>query len=292
MGYLFRYELVWGGQTDKLLEQTLDKVAANKREQALVALGTAEWKNIEDKVPSMTDYLDNLKPCDGSDWTDEEKEKFHLEIFRLRKDMTAVSEAVGKDLKTCMTYYLSTYKQSNDYRRLKAICASERLEKALMGAHGFDECAVCGDGGSLIICDGCEGEYHMGCLNPKLKEVPEGYWECDECVDERLLKAREYIITNSNLYEPHDKNSRVASPVSDDASNPRKSPVNIPLGGDNMIMRPSPPVLEEIKLFAQKISEVFAAPPKKEVATEASVVSEPEKPASDSIVPSNVVEDV
>jgi hypothetical protein len=41
-----------------------------------------------------------------------------------------------------------------------------------------DMCAVCGDGGDLIICDakGCKRVYHAVCA--ELSEIPSGSWEC------------------------------------------------------------------------------------------------------------------
>ena len=42
-----------------------------------------------------------------------------------------------------------------------------------------DECEICGDGGDLLICDGCEKSYHPQCVD--LKEIPEGDWFCPKC---------------------------------------------------------------------------------------------------------------
>ena len=41
-----------------------------------------------------------------------------------------------------------------------------------------DMCAVCSDGGDLIICDakGCKRVYHAVCA--ELAEIPSGTWEC------------------------------------------------------------------------------------------------------------------
>jgi hypothetical protein len=42
-------------------------------------------------------------------------------------------------------------------------------------------CRMCwseGDKGRLLLCDGCEDEYHCYCVNPVLLEVPEGDWYC------------------------------------------------------------------------------------------------------------------
>ncbi|NXS60640.1 AIRE regulator, partial [Brachypteracias leptosomus] len=45
-----------------------------------------------------------------------------------------------------------------------------------------DECAVCGDGGELICCDGCPRAFHLACLVPPLPRVPSGMWRCSSCV--------------------------------------------------------------------------------------------------------------
>jgi PHD-finger len=44
-----------------------------------------------------------------------------------------------------------------------------------------DECMLCGDGGDLIICDGCEKSFHCQCLDPPLQEIPEGEFFCPTC---------------------------------------------------------------------------------------------------------------
>jgi len=47
-----------------------------------------------------------------------------------------------------------------------------------------DICTVCGKYGNLMICDGCEMSFHKECLDPPLKEVPDGDWFCPECSEE------------------------------------------------------------------------------------------------------------
>ncbi len=45
-----------------------------------------------------------------------------------------------------------------------------------------DECAVCGQEGDLLCCDGCLCSYHSYCLGMKVgEELPEGKWLCPEC---------------------------------------------------------------------------------------------------------------
>ncbi|NXT00852.1 AIRE regulator, partial [Jacana jacana] len=50
------------------------------------------------------------------------------------------------------------------------------------GQENEDECAVCGDGGELICCDGCPRAFHLACLVPPLPRVPSGMWRCSSCV--------------------------------------------------------------------------------------------------------------
>ena len=42
-------------------------------------------------------------------------------------------------------------------------------------------CLVCGKNDNypeILLCDGCDGEYHMYCLQPPLETVPENDWFC------------------------------------------------------------------------------------------------------------------
>ncbi|TMW61291.1 hypothetical protein Poli38472_013754 [Pythium oligandrum] len=43
---------------------------------------------------------------------------------------------------------------------------------------------------TLLICDGCDGEFDMGALNPPLVKIPEGDWYCPGCVTQRKSSKR------------------------------------------------------------------------------------------------------
>jgi hypothetical protein len=48
------------------------------------------------------------------------------------------------------------------------------------GEH-FSGCFVCkldNDHSNLLLCEGCNGEYHTYCLTPKLKAIPKDDWYC------------------------------------------------------------------------------------------------------------------
>jgi len=48
-----------------------------------------------------------------------------------------------------------------------------------------DVCDVCADGGFMIVCERCDRNYHLNCLDEPLSDVPEGVWICPSCVEEQ-----------------------------------------------------------------------------------------------------------
>ena len=226
----------------------LEKVPYNKKEEALATLHANDYS-----TTNIHDILSKIQPIDGSNWTQAEKDHFNNEIFRFRKDLRSVAASMQKDMKCCLAYYFGTFKKSDYYRLLKTVCVEERYEKAASSTHDFDACAICGDGGSLLICDGCEGEYHMDCLRPPLKSIPEGHWECDQCVDRKVLDARAYIIRHSNLYERVDANNkkRKAEDGSEDSHDTEDD-------NEDSIFRPSSSVLKVMRTLATSISKTIS----------------------------------
>jgi hypothetical protein len=150
-------------------------------------------------LENAPEILDKICPTDGSNWTAEERELFRKEIFRKRKDFKALCSVMNKDMGAILSYYLGTYKKSDEYRLLKTVLIEEKIDKAQSSIHHIDQCAICEDGGSLLICDGCESEWHMTCTRPVLKTVPEGRWECDLCVDRKFLEGRQRVIQAMGL---------------------------------------------------------------------------------------------
>ncbi|KAJ1633059.1 hypothetical protein T492DRAFT_984022 [Pavlovales sp. CCMP2436] len=45
-------------------------------------------------------------------------------------------------------------------------------------------CHTCGDGGLLLLCDGCPNSVHLECVWPPMREVdlPQGDWFCHQCM--------------------------------------------------------------------------------------------------------------
>lgn len=169
-----------------------DNVPRDKREQALQLIHDNNYS-----VVNTGDFINKIDRIGLSKWTADDEEKFHLEIFRSRKNFKALRQSMtNKEMGDIIAYYLGRYKKSDDYRLLKNVRIQERKDKAEQSNHDVDHCAACGEGGNLLICDGCESEWHMECTEPALKTVPEGRWECDVCIDRKFLEGRKRILRN------------------------------------------------------------------------------------------------
>jgi len=239
-----------------MLDHISQHVKYNLKEAAMVAFHELGYD--KDK---LSDVLSRRDPEDGSNWTEEEKAKFRIEIFRQRKDLAAVAKSMNRSVNSCMTYYLSSFKKSDDYRLLKTLRAEERAEQMVISEYGLDACGICSDGGNLLICDGCEGEFHMTCMRPPLAAIPDGRWECDDCVNRKFLRARDNLIRNTRIFErvPAQESSsrkRKAYLDSDWSADEKKSTND---DGAKIAVRPTPQVLEAVKKLAFSISQALDA---------------------------------
>ncbi|KAL1833871.1 hypothetical protein ACET3Z_003522 [Daucus carota] len=64
----------------------------------------------------------------------------------------------------------------------KSETISCRISSKKKGNDGyFYECVICDLGGNLLCCDSCPQTYHLQCLDPPLKRIPNGKWECPTC---------------------------------------------------------------------------------------------------------------
>ncbi|XP_076847642.1 lysine-specific demethylase 5C isoform X2 [Brachyhypopomus gauderio] len=71
-----------------------------------------------------------------------------------------------------------------------------RLRRNLSNPQFVDSfvCRMCGRGDDdekLLLCDGCDDNYHTFCLLPPLTDAPKGNWRCPKCVAEECKKPAE-----------------------------------------------------------------------------------------------------
>jgi len=83
----------------------------------------------------------------------------------------------GKDAKKKRT--------SADGKSPRSAEAAEAAEAGATNPWDLVQCQQCGsaeDDANMILCDVCDGGYHLYCADPKLKKVPAGDWICQDCV--------------------------------------------------------------------------------------------------------------
>ncbi|XP_035230728.1 chromodomain-helicase-DNA-binding protein Mi-2 homolog isoform X3 [Stegodyphus dumicola] len=66
-------------------------------------------------------------------------------------------------------------------------CEGEGIQEQEEDEH-MEFCRVCKDGGELLCCDSCPSAYHTHCLNPPLKNIPDGEWHCPRCSEGAVAK--------------------------------------------------------------------------------------------------------
>ena len=100
----------------------------------------------------------------------EEMDCTNASVAFFRKEFCKAAPDIGRSVSACTVYYYN-WKKSEKYKRVK----QELLAEA-------DYCAVCDDGGKLIVCDHCHNAYHFECHRPSLTKVPSGEWHCTQCL--------------------------------------------------------------------------------------------------------------
>ena len=75
--------------------------------------------------------------------------------------------------------------------RLRGYCGSHSSDAHLRAQAVYEAaCGLCGSSGredESLLCDDCDGAFHMHCLSPPLSSVPEGEWFCDGCARRRAV---------------------------------------------------------------------------------------------------------
>ncbi|KAG8365705.1 hypothetical protein BUALT_Bualt18G0134400 [Buddleja alternifolia] len=105
-------------------------------------------------------------------------------LKRKRKKLPAGRDKSGDRGKSYKPVkYPSTTRSEDDLKEDDSLgqCSGKRK-----GNDGYYyECVVCELGGKLLCCDGCPRTYHLECLDPALKRIPTGKWECPTCCEQR-----------------------------------------------------------------------------------------------------------
>nr|AMP82932.1 CHD3-type chromatin-remodeling factor PICKLE [Catalpa bungei] len=99
------------------------------------------------------------------------------------KDKSSDSGKIDKPVK-----FPSTSRSKDDMKEDDSLdqCSGKRK-----GNDGYYyECVVCELGGKLLCCDSCPRTYHLECLDPALKRIPMGKWQCPNCCQQHASVER------------------------------------------------------------------------------------------------------
>lgn len=94
----------------------------------------------------------------------------------------------------------------------------------------------------------------MECMRPALESIPEGRWECDECVDRAFLAAKDSLLRNSNLFE------RIKTAVGDGKKADEQSSKDKSTSTESVSMRlkPLPHIQDIVRKLANNIGKAFS----------------------------------
>ncbi|CAN8074430.1 unnamed protein product [Agarophyton chilense] len=54
-------------------------------------------------------------------------------------------------------------------------------------------------GEQMLLCDSCDRAFHLGCIHPRLKDVPKGEWHCAKCTAEARFNCHTRAATVANF---------------------------------------------------------------------------------------------
>ncbi|CAA0840803.1 RING/FYVE/PHD-type zinc finger family protein [Striga hermonthica] len=82
------------------------------------------------------------------------------------------------------------------------------------GAHTCRRCRQQADDRSGLVCDSCEGMYHISCIEPPVKEIPTSNWYCADCTSKDDESPHENCVAcerlNSTIsFQSGDGNNKV-----------------------------------------------------------------------------------
>ena len=96
--------------------------------------------------------------------------------FKLRIKKVGLPDATCQSLK-------DGARQISLARRRGALSSSSSDDENVLVSRG---CSICGgieNPGKVLMCDGCDNEVHMYCMDPPLRSVPRGRFDCPSCMD-------------------------------------------------------------------------------------------------------------
>lgn len=118
-----------------------------------------------------------------------EREKVTTPRTRAPRAVRSESKKVPKK----RVYYKKVVYDGGDFQIGDDVYVKRRDDASSDAEDVEEECRICFKSGRAIMieCEDCLGGFHLKCLKPPLKEVPEGDWTCDFCEAKKIGKEIE-----------------------------------------------------------------------------------------------------
>lgn len=158
------------------------------------------------KVPSSTG-ISNDKESSSTALRSPQNTTFKLKLKNVTSlDHSAKKKKMNHGDKESNSTALESPPKGSSKLELKNETGLEHSSKKKGHDGYYYECVICDLGGNLLCCDTCPRTYHLHCLDPPLKRIPNGKWQCTECcrrnessgpvnhIDSTLKRMRPKII--------------------------------------------------------------------------------------------------
>jgi hypothetical protein len=150
--------------------------------KSLVEEESAAWR----EQVKYSREISDLNECLG-DFESRLDRKFLAKIYNRTLWKNVLSSSVDISSVFVLLYELDKlllYSKIDESGKDDSDGSEEDVEEIEEEGEGESSCRVCGSGSdpeSILLCDVCDGEFHMDCLNPALSSIPAGSWVCPEC---------------------------------------------------------------------------------------------------------------
>ena len=112
-------------------------------------------------------------------------------------------------------WMLSAEPTAQDDVRLRGYCGAHSSDDHLRVQAIYESaCTMCGRSDredSSLLCDDCDGVFHMDCLTPPMTAIPEGQWYCPKCSKRRAVLGTVVELKSSS--SSHRVGGRAAGPL-------------------------------------------------------------------------------
>ncbi|CAL4080961.1 unnamed protein product, partial [Meganyctiphanes norvegica] len=140
------------------------------------------------KVPTLKIKLGKRKKASSDDDSSADSDAEFEQMLAAAEDINETEDAEDRKSKS---------KSKGGSKKTKK--PKKKVKEKEEGEENNDFCEVCQQGGEIILCDTCPKAYHMVCLEPEMKEAPDGKWSCPSCEKEEEEEEEEEVVEEKNL---------------------------------------------------------------------------------------------